>query len=327
VVQLFRNKSYSGIVLLALLFLVVHANFFMHAPEITKPTHSGFFEVIIQQYIQSLPDIALFLIYALLVLFQAIRFNIALNNAHMFQQQGYTTGMAYILLTGLLPQWNYISAALLVNSFIIWIFIKLIRLYNNPSPKTLLFNIGFITGAVILCYHPTVIFILVIFFALLVVRPFRLAEWLVLLLGVILPYYFTAAILFMTNQTNLIKGILPHFQIAWPLSFPAYWLSITIAYAILLLLFSFYYWQLHVNRMVIQIRKNWMIVLVFLLVILISPFLFAYAGLTAAFIWIIPLSAFFANYFLYPRKTFLPNLFFWVALALVFYNNWFINKI
>lgn len=326
-VQLFRNKSYSGIVLLAILFLVVHANFFIHAPEITKPTHSGFFEVIIQKYIQPLPDIALFLIYALLVLFQAIRFNIALNNAHMFQQQGYTTGMTYILLTGLLPQWNFISSALLVNSFIIWIFIKLIRLYNNPSPKTLLFNIGFITGSVILCYHPTVIFILVIFFALLVVRPFRLAEWLVLLLGVILPYYFTAAILFITNQTNLIKGILPHFQIAWPLPVPAYWLSITIAFAILLLLFSFYYWQLHVNRMVIQIRKNWMIVLVFLLVILISPFVFAYAGLTSAFIWIIPLSAFFANYFLYPRKTFFPNLFFWVALALVFYNNWIINKI
>ncbi|WP_298412671.1 hypothetical protein [Hydrotalea sp.] len=326
-VNLFRNKSYSGIVFLALLFLVVHAHFFVEAPVITTPAHSGFFEVLIQQYIQPLPGYLLFLVYAVLVLLQAIRFNLALNNAHMFQQSGYTTGMAYILLTGFLPGWSHINAALLANTFIIWIFVKLIRLYNNPAPKTLLFNIGLISGGTILSYHPSITLVLVIFFALAVVRPFRSAEWLVLLIGVIFPYYIVAAFLFITNQTNNISGILPHLQLAWPLAIPAYWLGITISYVLLLFIPSFYFWQLHVNRMVIQIRKNWMIVLVLLLVSLFGPFIFSYAGRTAAFVWIIPLSAFFANYFLYPKKTGLPNLFFWLALLLIFHNNWLLGKI
>lgn len=326
-VNLFRNKSYSGIIFLALLFLVVHSHFFVQAPIITTPTHSGFFEVFIQQYIQPLPGYLLFLIYAALVLVQAIHFNFALNNAHMFQQPGYTSGMAYILLSGFLPGWSQINAALLANTLIVWVFIKLIRLYNNPAPKTLLFNIGLISGCTILSYHPTITLLLVIFFALAVVRPFRAAEWLVLLIGAIFPYYVVAAFLFITNQTNNIYGILPHFQLAWPLALPAHWLSITIGYVLLLFILSFYFWQLHVNRMVIQIRKNWLIVLVLLLVSLFGPFIFAYAGRTAAFVWIIPLSAFFANYFLYSKKTLLPNIFFWLALLLIFHNNWLLAKI
>lgn len=326
-VNLFRSKSYSGIVFLALLFLIVHAHFFVDVPIITTPTHSGFFEVLIQQYVQPLPGYLLFIIYSVLVLLQAIRFNLALNNAHMFQQSGYTSGMAYILLTGFLPEWSHISAALLANTFIIWIFIKLIRLYNNPAPKTLLFNVGLISGCTILSYHPTITLVLVIFFALLIVRPFRAAEWMVLLIGLVFPYYVVAAFLFITNQTGNIKGILPNFQLAWPLQMPSYWLGISIGYVLLLFLPSFYYWQLHVNRMVIQIRKNWMIVLVLLLASLFGPFLFAYAGLTAAFVWIIPLAAFFANYFLYAKKTWLPNLFFWLALLLIFHNNWLLGKI
>jgi hypothetical protein len=72
----------------------------------------------------------------------------------MFQNTNFTTAMAYVLLSGMLTQWCSISPALIANFLLIWLFIKLSRLYNHPSPKTLLFNTGFIVGLSVVCYHP-----------------------------------------------------------------------------------------------------------------------------------------------------------------------------
>jgi hypothetical protein len=48
---------------------------------------------------------ALFIIYHILVLLQAIRLNMVLSDMRMFQYNTYTTAMAYILLSGMLIQW------------------------------------------------------------------------------------------------------------------------------------------------------------------------------------------------------------------------------
>ncbi len=60
---------------------------------------------------------------------------------------------------------------------IVWIFIKLAQLSSSTNSKALLFNIGIITSCTILAYHPTYRIILVIFFALAISRPFKMAEW------------------------------------------------------------------------------------------------------------------------------------------------------
>lgn len=125
----------------------------------------------LNQYIAGLPSTVLFLIYHAVVLVQAIRLNMVLSDLRMFQHNTYTTAMAYVLLTGLFTQWCSITPALLANFLLIWLFIKLSRLYNHPSPKTLLFNTGLIVGVAVLCYHPTAILVLVVLFALAVVRP------------------------------------------------------------------------------------------------------------------------------------------------------------
>ncbi len=325
-VILFRSKSIINIFYLLLLSLGTHFHLFFMPPQVIVHNNDGIFSTLLQKMVMGQSPTILFLIYHAIVLLQAIRINMVLNDFKMFQQNNFTTAMAFVLLTGLLPQWSSISAALVANFLLIWIFIKLCRLFNHPSPKTLLFNTGLLVGFSMLCYHPTAILILVVLFALAVVRPFRLAEWLILLMGILVPYYFLFAWLFLTDQTASIKGFLPYLQLNLPVSTLNSPLIISLSLLAIYLLTGLYYWQVSNKRMIIQIRKNWGVMMVILLIVLPIPFIFQQAGLEAAIMSLVPIAAFAGNVYSYPRKMLLPNILFLITISLVIFNNGWLLK-
>jgi len=199
----------------------------------------------------------------------------------------------------------------------------LFKLYNNPTPKVLLFNTGLIAGSSVICYHPTAILIVVILFALVIVRPFRIAEWIVLLMGVVTPLYILLSILFLTDQWSLVNGFLPKIHLGLPkFQFKDFWLVFTVATIVISLLAGLFYYNNASNRMVIQIRKNWSVLLVMLLLMLPIPFIFTKTAMYAVEMLVIPLSAFIANAYLYPKRLLFPNLLFFLAVAAIIHNNW-----
>lgn len=325
-VFLFRDKSIINVFFLVILSVAMHLHFFIDAPQVISHTNDGVFSFFLRDYVSGLPQTVLFIMYHLIILLQAIRLNMVLVDLRMFQYNGYTTAMAYILLSGILIQWCGISSALTANFLVIWIFIKLSRLYNHPSPKTLLFNTGLIVGLSVICYHPTAILILVVLFALAVVRPFRLAEWVVLLMGILLPYYFLFSFLFLNDEVSRFASFLPYLQ--WNLPLPAWSvpLGVRLSVLALTLIAGLIYWQLSIKRMVIQIRKNWGVMMVILLILLPIPFIFLNAGIESAFMILVPIASFGSNTFSYPRKLVFPNLLFWLTVAILVYNNWWLIK-
>lgn len=325
-VFLFRNKSIINIFFLVILSIGIHLHFFWHAPQVVYHTNDGVFSFLLRNYVAGQSQTLLFIIYHMLVLIQAIRLNMVLNDLRMFQQNNFITAMVYVLLSGILIQWGSISPALMANFMLIWLFIKLSRLYNHPSPKTLLFNIGLIIGLSVVCYHPTAILILMVLFALAVVRPFSLAEWLVLLMGALVPYYFLFSWLFITDQTLLFSSFLPSLQ--WNLPVAQWDIQLVAGLSLLaiLLLTGLYYWQSSVNRMIIQIRKNWGIMMVMLIILLPIPFIFLKAGIESGILSLVSLGAFASNAFSNPKKLLLPNILFWLVIGIIIFNNWWFLK-
>jgi hypothetical protein len=326
VVFLFRDKSIINIFFLVILSIGVHFHFFMEAPLIVFNNNDGIFSIFLLRYISILPPSVLFMLYHAIILSQAIRFNMVLTQLKMFHNNAYTTAMAYVLLSGVLTQWCTISSALVANYLLIWLFIKLSRLYNHPSPKTLLFNTGLIVGISVICFHPTAILILLVLFALAVVRPFVLAEWVILLMGILLPFYFLVSWLFLNDEFSKFYSLLPRLQ--WNLPFAHWDAQLVIQFSVLIftLLTGFYFWQITNKRMVIQIRKNWGVMIVMLFILIPIPFVFLHAGLESAFLSLVPLAAFASNTYSYPRKLLLPNLLFWFSLIVIMYNNWMLIK-
>jgi hypothetical protein len=322
VVFLFRDKSIANIFFLVILSIGVHLHFFINAPLVVSNLNDGFFSYLLANYVAGLSPTVLFMLYHLVILVQAIRLNLVLSDLRMFQNNSYTPAMAYVLLSGILTQWCSISPALIANFLLTWLFIKLCRLYNHPSPKTLLFNTGLIVGISVVCYHPTAILILVVLFALAVIRPFKLAEWVILLMGILLPYYFLAAGLFLDDKLSTFYLYLPYLQ--WNLP-SAKWdipLIVSLSVLLLVLIAGLYYWRVSSKRMVIQIRKNWGAMMVMLLILLPIPFIFLHAGIESAFMSLVPLGAFAGNAFSYPRRLVLPNILFWLCMAVIIYHNW-----
>jgi hypothetical protein len=304
----------------------------LHASEQLLPTaiplqQNGLFSFVLAQYIYNLPLAIQVIIFHALLVTQALRLNMVMQDLRMFSSVNYVPAMTYVLLSGLLMESNTITETLVSNSLTLWIFIKLSRLYNNPEPKTLLFNIGIIAGISILLFHPTAILIVVVLFALAVVRPFRITEWLVLLLGVLLPYYFLLVFLYLNNQFALVGAYLPNISFGSPLHGLDKLYLINLGFTLFATLVGLYQLQSHVGRLVIQIRKNWGVMMVLLFTLILSPFMFSSLGTQVLLMGLVPLSATISNGYSNPKKLLLPNFLFWTALGLIIINNWHLVKI
>jgi hypothetical protein len=75
--------------------------------------------------------------------------------------------------------------------------------------------------------------------------------------------------------------------------------------------------------MLIQVRKNWIVLQVMLFVMLPIPFISRNAGMDTFLLLIVPLSPFIAKGFFAPKKEALPNIMFWTLIVLVLLNNWY----
>lgn len=245
----------------------------------------------------------------------------------MFSKSTYLTAMVYVLITAVFPDWNQLTSALVANTFIIWLFSKIVRLYNTPNPKTLLFNIGLIIGGCILAYHPTTLLILVGIFALMVVRPFNITEWLVMLMGVCAPFYFLFMYLFLTDHWVQMDEYVPVWQLNLPEVNTSPLFFVSVGVILFVLTIGVYHFQDKSMRMLIQIRKNWGVLMVMLLIMLPLPFISKNATLNSLLLWCIPVSPFMAKGFLYAKKNTFPNLMFWALVIIIILNNWRLFKI
>jgi hypothetical protein len=326
VVSLFKDRSPATIIWLFILSIIVHSHFFVYFPTIHTTESNGPLSIFINKYLVLLSPAFIVFTYHALVILQSLRLNHLFTDHRMFSRVTYLPAMVYILLTGLFTEWSSLTPALIGNTFVIWLFAKIAHLNNSPDPKTLLFNIGLLISVSALLYQPMALLLPAAFFALMILRPFIITQWLVLLLGVIAPFYFLVCFLYLKDALASIKNYVP----VWKLNLPQVHVSIvffiTIAIIIFILLAGLYYWQQENRRLLIQIRNNWVVLLVMLLVMLPLPFINKNAGIESLILCIVPATPIISRGFFAPKKNTLPALMFWALLIVGILKNWLIVK-
>ena len=320
-VFLFKDKSDFNLIFLLLLSVAVHFHVLMQPPIIVANESDDLLSYLLLHYIQPLPPLVLIVLFHTIILSQAIRLNIFLSNFKMFQQISYIPAFSYIILTAMFPYWDVISAGLIANSLVIWILVKLLRLYEQSQPKTLEFNIGLIVGISIILHEPIAILIAVVLFALLIIRPFKLAEWLVLIMGILLPFYFIFTYVFLTGNINDFRQFLPKLDWKNPLVQPSFNIILALIVMGVQLLAGFFYWNEQQTRFIIQVRKYWGVLFLLLILTFFQPILFSVQGLYASAIAIAPLASFISFAYATPKRLLIPNLLFWAAAAVIVYNH------
>lgn len=254
---------------------------------------------------------------------QAVSINGLVNSQRLMQKNNHLAGMCYLLMTSLFADWYQLSSSLIINTLLIWVLSKLTNLHNNNNPKSSLFNAGIIIGFATFFYFPSIAFLLLIIVGLGITRPFRLPEWLMVLLGLLAPYYFLGAWLFLSGNW---KGYrFPGISVTVPVFNQSAWAYTAIIFIFLTVVIGIYFIQDNMRRQVVQVRKSWNLIFLYLLVALFIPFLndshrFDYWILTA-----VPISIISGAAFLYPERKLVPGILHWGMVAVSLVVNYYLR--
>lgn len=264
----------------------------------------------------------LFSMLSIALLFaQAFMVNYMVNEYRMTTRPSFFPAMAYLLITSLLPEWNYLSSPLVACTLIIWAFIKVFRLYNLSSTKGEVFNIGLIIGLSSYIYFPAAAFVICLLFGILILIPFRPNEIILFLMGFLTPYYFYGAYLFLNDQLSF-ASFLPHISVQVPVVKSSIFLAVATVLLAVPFLIGGYFIQAHMHKMLIQVRKNWSILLLYILLAFFIPFINTYTSFNNWVLIAAPFAAFHANAYYYPAKKWLPVVLFTLTVAFIFFQQY-----
>lgn len=316
-IALFRQKSPGNVVVLLVFGLLIKLPLFLQPKWLMSPASDGW---LYKAFIKALPEtqgpILAGCLAFILVYVQSLILNHAVNEYRMTGRPTFLPGMAYLLITSLVPEWSYLSAPLMASAFIVWAFSKLFELYNAPSANTKIYNIGLLIGMASFFYFPSLFFSVCILIGMAILRPFRLNEFFLLILGMLTPFYFYAAYLFLSDQFSWLNLIVP-VRINVPDTKPTYWLLASVVLLGIPFLMGGFFIQTQLRKMLIQARKNWSILLLYLLVAIFIPFVNHGHDYTPWVVAAAPVAAFHACAFLYPGRKWVSSALFFIMLIFI----------
>ena len=318
-IGIFKQKNPANIFLLLVFGVLIKLPLFLHPHNIEGRDSDSLLYTVILDFLEptgkSFPALYACLSTGLLTL-QAIVLTRFMNTQRMMNRSNYFPGMAYLLITSLIPEWNYFSAPLIVNTLFVFILSGLFKIYNQQNAKGAIFNIGLALGVSSFIFFPSFTFIAWILLALMVMRPFRLNEWLMCILGATTPFYFFAIYLFIRGPWDW-ANFWPYFSIGLPTVKQSIWLAGSAFLLTMPFLAGAYFIQNSLRRMLIHVRKGWSLLLLYILGAIFVPFVNSIDTFENWVMAAIPFAAFHGCAYLYSTYRIFPLLLFWLTVAFI----------
>src|SRR5688500_2550220 len=220
------------------------------------------------------------------------------------------------MIISILNDCIYISAFLIVIYILFFLLSSLYKIYGQPNVKGAIFNIGLALGIASFLFFPAITFLIWILLALAVMRPFRLNEWVICIVGVITPYYFYGVYLFLTDNWSM-DNLFPRFSIGLPSITQSAWLAGSAFLLIVPFLMGGFFVQDNLRRMLINVRKGWSLLLLYLLGAIFIPFVNNSDNFENCVMAASPFAAFLACMYLYATLRVIPMLLFWLTVAFI----------
>jgi hypothetical protein len=324
VVKFFRSGNPLTVLLLLIYTLLVKFYYLLHPSTFVADGSEGLLYDLLVKWIQRVIGNSPYLftsLAVLLLLLQALLVTKIVNHQRLFAKPTYLPAMSYMLFTSLLEGWNVFSPALLVNLVMLWVFSSITLLYTRTSARDVVFNIGFALGVCGLFYFPSVVFCLLLLLSLLIMRPFRLAEWIIAVLGLICPLYLLGTYLYLTDQWSLFTKI-PRMGINFPV-IADYKVWGALVVSIFFFALGWLLLQSTIKKMLIQGRKIWSVLIVYVFVAMVVPFFNVHFSPLYWLMAILPLSLFVANVYWSIRNNTVANIIHFITLGYVIVMQYF----
>ncbi|HLR37528.1 MAG TPA: hypothetical protein VK084_05760 [Chitinophagaceae bacterium] len=264
-----------------------------------------------------------FTILAFVILFlEAIVLNAIVNRYNILPGVSFFTAFCFLLFSSFFPSWHTISAQLISGLFLLLFTHQLFKLFDNTAPRATSFNLGLLAGIMGFFYQPALGLILLAWMGLYLARYFKLSEWLLVLLGLLCPWYFLSSFLFLTDQLSMLAQLQPP-----GLSIPTAQLETAVIIGLLTLILYFLYGSIRLQQeyssLPIQNRKLWSLVLAFTVITILLPLLPAQFHINGWLPAFFPISILIASGFYSTKRRWIGRLLHFLVLGLVIYIQWF----
>jgi hypothetical protein len=321
-ISIFKNNQPLSIVLLSIMMIVLWIPAFGHLESIPYNNTMPLFEFYVRgannfPYLHS--------IFALiLIVSEAILLNYILNKFEIMAQKTVIPAIFYCLLMSCCKPLTHFYPLIFSNLFILLALFKIGLSYRVEEAFSSIFDASFFIAIASLFYFPSIIIYPLIWVALIVIRPFVWREWIISIIGLLLPYLFIVVFYFWTDKFNFLlydKIFFPSSDSLLTLSNQRQSFLIVAAILLVLLLLSVFTllkgWP--VNTI---LSRNFLVVLFWLLgLALLSYSMAPVFNITYLAGVAIPLSVFIANYFLMTKFKWIAEIVFMVfVIAIVFEN-------
>ncbi|HRG59792.1 MAG TPA: hypothetical protein PK323_12605 [Bacteroidia bacterium] len=272
----------------------------------------------------NLPFIHNYLAFLMIVV-ESILLNYILNKFEIMAKKTAMPAIFYCLLMSCCKPLTHFYPLLFSNFFILLALFKIGLSYRVEEAFSSIFDASFFIAISSLFYFPSIIIYPLIWVTLIVIRPFVWREWIISMIGLILPYVFVIVYYFWTDKVNFLL----YDKIFFPSSDSLLTLSnqrptfVAVA-SMLLLLMAFSILTLLKGWPVNTIlSRNFLVVLFWLLGLsLLSYSMAPVFNITYLSIAAIPLSVFIANYFLMTKFKWISEIIFLLFLSAILFENY-----
>ncbi len=151
---------------------------------------------LISNFLLALPSWINFILLFGLISIEAIYLNVILNKHEVHYKNTFLPSFIFALLISSTPELMQFHPIHLINLILLLIINRAFTLFKNEFPVSALFDCGFLVGVAALIYFPAVILLPFLLSTLFILRPFRLKELLITIIGILLPYFFLSTYLF-----------------------------------------------------------------------------------------------------------------------------------
>lgn len=205
----FRTSNPINLLLLFAYTFFMRIAIFLNLPdelsfEFLEPYAKFFIQIPLQHSFSPFLNV---LVAALLVLVQAVIFNIVVNNHGLLSKPGYLPALLYVTGTSLFMPFLILSPVLICNFLLIWLMDKFMKIGKSPNAIMIMFDTGMIIGLGTLIYFPFIVMLLMIWLTLLLYRSFAWQEWLSGLAGFITVFLFLGVFYYWNDNLGMFYKI------------------------------------------------------------------------------------------------------------------------
>ncbi len=257
---------------------------------------------------------------AVLVFIQAIGINRLADKYRMMEERTWLPGMLYGLAASCIPDFLFLSPALVATTFLPVALWRIFSVYRRPLVFSTVFDTAVWLTVAIFIYPPALWFLLIGYLSFFSLRSFSVREQMVYWAGVVVVLIISQTALYWFDLTEQFW----HLQLKNTISKPILHipddtqLSLSIGFVALLLLIVTLGFNIYYYRRIIQVKKYINILYWFLLVGTFSAFFHPGATLDG-FLLCMPTAGIFLGYlFQYSRNNPLMELFHLALFATVF---------